>query len=110
MMFHSVQHTSKSSRLFWQLTKANPQFEVVKVDATTIHVVLKRSRPYRRNHRRPLVMTSFATPIERVDAKRKGRGTVFVIKLKEPTDFLYRFDAPFLYVDFEHARSAPTGG
>jgi hypothetical protein len=106
------QPMAETSRVFWQLTKPAPEFEVVKVDAKTIRVVLPGSRPARRNHLRPLVMTGFDTPVERVEARRKGRGTMFVITLREPADFLYRFEAPFLYLDIEHGGggASPAAG
>lgn len=91
------------SRVFWQLTHAGPRFEVNKVDATTLEVVFPGARMPRLNAFRALETQFYGGPVASIDGKRVRGGVKFLIKLKEPANYLYRFEAPFLYVDFERS-------
>ena len=90
------------TRVFWHFTEANPQFEVIKRDRLTVEVFFPRTRIVIRNHWRTMRAEKFRGPIDTIRRKRSRRGTRFIISLKRPANFLYRFESPFLFVDFEN--------
>ena len=89
------------SRVFWQLTDPAPVFEVNRIDAQTVEVFFPNARIPEVNTGRPLVTSFFGGPVDVIDGARVRGGARFTIKLKHAANYLYRFEAPFLYVDFE---------
>lgn len=90
------------SRVFFHFTNPNPQFEVTKIDRYTVEVRFPKTRIPVRNHYRTMYAEKFQGPIDTIRRVRGKRGTRIVIKLKRDANFLYRFEAPFLFVDFEN--------
>lgn len=89
------------SRLFWQVTDAAVPFEITRIDERTVQVFFPNTRHDRRNEIRPMVMSSFDSAISSVEGQRVRGGLRYLIKLRRPVNYLYRVDAPFLFVDFE---------
>lgn len=89
------------TRVFFQLTDPAPQFEVNKIDAQTIQVVFDRTRIHLFNNQRRMPTKHFRGPVVEVDGRYRRGKAIYTIKLKEAANFLYRFEAPFLYIDFE---------
>lgn len=97
------------SRIFWQLTAPDPQFEVNRIDDYTLEVFFPKARFHTSNLARRLWTNAFGGPVKSIDGQRARRGVRYIVKLKEPTAaYLYRFEAPFLYLDFERANDAPV--
>jgi hypothetical protein len=89
------------SRLFWKVTDPYPRFHVNRIDSYTVEVVFPNGKVPNRNTVRPLITRYFGGPIDRVIGKRSKRGIRYLIKTKRPANYLFRFQAPYLYVDFE---------
>lgn len=96
-----VQPMASITRVFWQLTDPAPRFEVTKVDDRTLQVFFPGGRVPTRNNRRALRMAKFGGPVASVVTKRARGGALYVVHLKAAANHLYRFEAPFLYLDFE---------
>jgi hypothetical protein len=89
------------SRVFWVLTNESPRFHVDRIDATTVDVVFPGSRILKQNTLRRMNTRHFGGPVASVTGKRVKGGLRYRIKLKRPTNYLFRHEAPYLYVDFE---------
>jgi hypothetical protein len=89
------------SRLFWLLTDPAPRFEVTRLSDTRLEIFFPGSRVLHTNTVRPLLVEHFGGPIQQVVGKRVRGGVRYVVDLKRPANYLYRFEAPFLYLDFE---------
>ena len=89
------------SRLFWKVTDSNAVFHVNKIDPYTVEIRFPRGKIASRNTIRPLITRHFGGPIDRVLGKKTKRGVRYLVKLKRPANYLFRFVPPFVYVDFE---------
>ena len=89
------------SRLFWVLTNPSPRFHVDRIDATTVDVTFPKTKIKAGNTIRGMDMQSFGGPIAYVVGKKTKQGIRYRIKLKRPANYLFRHEAPYLYVDFE---------
>lgn len=88
------------SRVFWQLTHATPRYEVTKVDNQTVEVFFPGGRIDRRNNRRYLYTDKFAGPTTWIRGRNARKGATYRISLRADAQHTHRFEAPFLYVDF----------
>jgi hypothetical protein len=89
------------SRLFWQMTNPEPSFEVRRIQPTRIEVTLHDTAAANQNAIREMVMELFTGPIRSVRGFRTADGLKYVIRLKNSAHYLYRYEAPYLYLDFE---------
>jgi hypothetical protein len=89
------------SRVFWVLTNESPRFHVDRIDATTVDVVFPGARIRSKNSIRRMSTQFFGGPVASVTGKKVRGGLRYRIKLKRPTNYLFRHEAPYLYVDFE---------
>ena len=78
-----------------------PRFEVTKTGPRTIEIFFPRFKVTSRNTIRALETVHFRGPVARVLGKRSSKGIRYTVHLKRNTNYLYRWDAPFLYIDFE---------
>ena len=89
------------SRVFWQLSENSPLYEGNRVDELTLEVFFPGARMKDASVGRPLLTTSFGGPVDSIDGASVRGGTRFIVKLKQAANYLYRYEAPFLYLDFE---------
>ena len=89
------------SRLFFKLSSPEPTFHVNRIDAYTVEILFPKGKISSQNMIRPLITRNFGGPIDRVLGKRTKRGIRYLVKLKQPANYLFRIYGPFLYVDFE---------
>lgn len=89
------------SRIFWVLTDPSPRFHVDRIDATTVDVTFPKTKIQNGNTIRGMDMQRFGGPIAYVWGKKTKKGIRYRIKLKRPANYLFRHEAPYLYVDFE---------
>ncbi len=89
------------SRLFWLVTDPAPTFEVTRLSDRRLEVFFPGARVVHQNTVRPLFTEHFGGPIHHVKGRRVRGGVRYIIELKRPANYLYRFEAPFLYLDFE---------
>ena len=89
------------SRIFWVLTDPSPQFHVDRIDAMTVDVTFPNAKVTASNTIRGMEMQQFGGPIAYVVGKRLRKGIRYRIRLKRPANYLFRHEAPYLYVDFE---------
>lgn len=101
VLWSGFQPMAAVSRVFWVMSNASPRFEVTRLGPTKIEVFFPGARVLHRNEIRPMYTQHFATPIELIEGFRMRGGIRYIIDLKRPANYLYRFEAPFLYLDFE---------
>ena len=89
------------SRLFFKLSSPEPTFHVNRIDAYSVEILFPKGKIPNHNTIRPLITRNFGGPIDRVLGKRTKRGIRYLVKLKQPANYLFRIYGPFLYVDFE---------
>ena len=89
------------SRIFWVLTNPSPRFHVDRIDATTVDVTFPKTKIKAGNTIRGMDMQRFGGPVAYVVGKKTKKGIRYRIKLKRPANYLFRHEAPYLYVDFE---------
>lgn len=89
------------SRVFWQLTNPEPRFEVRRIEPTHIEVILHDTEAANQNALREMVMELFTGPIRSVRGVRTASGLKYIIRLKNSAHYLYRYEAPYLLLDFE---------
>jgi hypothetical protein len=89
------------SRVFWQMTNPEPSFEVRRIEPTRIEVTLHDTKAANQNAMREMVMELFTGPIRSVRGVRSGSGLKYIIELKNSAHYLYRYEAPYLLLDFE---------
>ncbi len=89
------------SRVFWQMTNQEPSFEVRRIEPTRIEVTLHDTNAANQNALREMVMELFTGPIRSVRGVRTGSGLKYIIHLKNSAHYLYRYEAPYLLLDFE---------
>jgi len=89
------------SRIFWVLTDPSPRFHVDRIDATTVDVTFPKTKIKAGNTIRGMDTQHFGGPIAYVVGKKYKKGIRYRIKLKRPANYLFRHEAPYLYVDFE---------
>ena len=89
------------SRVFWQMTNEQPSFEVRRVEPTHIEVILHDTKAANQNALREMVMELFTGPIRSVRGVRTSGGLKYIIRLKSSAHYLYRYEAPYLLLDFE---------
>ena len=89
------------SRIFWVLTDPSPRFHVDRIDATTVDVTFPKTKVKTGNTIRGMDMQRFGGPVAYVVGKKVKKGIRYRIKLKRPANYLFRHEAPYLYVDFE---------
>ncbi|MCB9729457.1 MAG: hypothetical protein H6744_08855 [Deltaproteobacteria bacterium] len=101
VLWAGFQPMTAVSRVFWVMSNAAPRFEVTRLGPTQIEVFFPGARVLHRNEIRPMYTSHFPTPVDLIDGFRVRGGVRYIIKLKRPANYLYRFEAPFLYLDFE---------
>ena len=89
------------SRIFWVLTNPSPHFHVDRIDATTVDVTFPKTKIKAGNTIRGMNTQHFGGPVAYVVGKKVKKGIRYRIKLKRPANYLFRHEAPYLYVDFE---------
>ncbi|MGM0574184.1 MAG: hypothetical protein ACQEXJ_00425 [Myxococcota bacterium] len=109
VLWTGFQPMAAVSRVYWLLSDPAPRFEVTRLGDKRLEVFFPGARVLARNTVRAMITEHFATPIRSIEGKRLRRGVRYIIKLKHPTNYLYRFEAPFLYLDFETNFTAATG-
>jgi hypothetical protein len=105
VLWSGFQPMTAVSRVFWVMSNTSPRFEVTRLGPTQIEVFFPGARVLHRNEIRPMYTQHFPTPVELIDGYRVRGGVRYIIKLKRPANYLYRFEAPFLYLDFETDQS-----
>jgi hypothetical protein len=83
------------------MTNPEPSFEVRRIQPTRIEVTLHDTAAANQNAIREMVMELFTGPIRSVRGFRTADGLKYVIRLKNSAHYLYRYEAPYLYLDFE---------
>lgn len=101
VLWVGFQPMASITRIFWQLTDPAPRFEVTRVDDRTLEVFFPGGKIRKKNNRRYVWTNKFNGPIEYIRGKKVRGGSKYTIKLKGSSNHLYRFEAPFLYLDFE---------
>jgi hypothetical protein len=88
-------------RLFFLLTDPTPRFEVTKKGPTTLEIYFPGFKVPNRNMVRALETQFFRGPVARVTGKREQKGIRYTVQLKRNANYLYRWESPFLFIDFE---------
>ena len=101
VMWVGFQPMAALQRFYWLLSHHNQRFEVIRLSDRRIEVFFPGAAPHHPNDIRPLVTQFFTGPVARVDGKRVRGGTRYIIELKKEANYLYRWEPPFLYLDFE---------
>ena len=71
------------------------------MDPTRIEVTLHDTNAANENALREMVMELFTGPIRSVRGVRTGGALKYIIRLKNSAHYLYRYEAPYLLLDFE---------
>ena len=101
VLWAGFQAMAPLQRLFFLLTDPTPRFEVTKTGPKTLEVYFPGFKVPNRNMVRALETQFFRGPVARVTGHREQKGIRYKIELKRKTNYLYRWEAPFLFVDFE---------
>ncbi len=101
VLWAGFQAMAPLQRLFFLLTDPTPRFEVTKTGPMTLEVYFPGFKVPNRNMVRALETQFFRGPVARVTGHREQKGIRYTIKLKRKTNYLYRWEAPFLFIDFE---------
>ena len=103
VLWAGFQAMAPLQRIFFLLTDPTPRFEVTKTGPRTLEVFFPGFKIPNRNTVRPLETQYFQGPVARVLGKREAKGIRYTVHLKRSTNYLYRWDPPFLFLDFERA-------
>jgi hypothetical protein len=116
LIWTGFQPTATGSRVFFQTT-AQVEFEVKeghvsKGGHSTLTVMLRGCRIHMANNRRKLDTRAFATPVQSVSAKQRGKDVALLITLREPASSTPGTEAGpngtrFLVFDFPPGKPAP---
>ena len=90
------------SRVFWLLGRPHQPVQVDRINALQVVIRFPRTSVEHAQLLRPLEMQSMRGPIARVAATLTKTDVTFTVYLKRPTQHLYRFEGPYLMVDFEN--------
>ena len=101
VLWAGFQAMAPLQRLFFLLTDPSPRFEVTQTSPTTVEIFFPGFRVPNRNTVRPLEAQYFRGPVARVLGKREAKGIRYTVYLKRKANYLYRWDPPFLFLDFE---------
>ncbi len=101
ILWAGFQPLAAVSRVFWLLTDPAPRFEVTKLDDRQIEVFFPGADITHRNTTREMFTAFFTGPVQTIIGSRARGGIRYIIKLKREANYLYRFESPFLFVDFE---------
>ncbi len=101
VMWVGFQPMAALQRFYWLLSDPAARFEVIRLSDRRLEVFFPGVSIQHQNTLRPLVTQHFAGPVARVDGKRVRGGVRYIIELKQETNYLYRWEPPFLYLDFE---------
>ena len=105
VLWVGFQSMAALQRLFFLISDPNPNFEVTRLSDKKIEVVFPNFDVPNRNTTRGLWTEHFNGPVHRVLGRKDKRGVRYTIELKTDARLLYRWEPPFLFVDFE--RSIP---
>jgi hypothetical protein len=90
------------SRIFFKVSNPNAEFEVTKLDRTTVSIFFKGATVPLYNNLRSLITDKFAGPITDITGKRVRGGVAYTIHLRDAANHLYRFQPPhYVVIDFE---------
>ena len=89
------------SRVFWVHSADSPRFHVDRINATTVDVIFPKARAQTNTTLRSMDARYFGGPVASITGKRVAGGLRYRIKLKRPANYLFRHEAPYLFVDFE---------
>jgi len=101
VLWAGFQAMAPLQRVFFLLTDPTPRFEVTKLGPRTLEVFFPGFKVPNRNTVRPLETQYFRGPVARVLGKREPKGIRYTIHLKRNSNYLYRWEPPFLFIDFE---------
>lgn len=101
VLWAGFQAMAPMQRLFFLLNDPTPRFEVTKTGPLTLEVYFPGFKAANGNAVRPLETQYFRGPVARVLGKRELKGVRYTIHLKRHTNYLYRWDPPFLFLEFE---------
>lgn len=101
VLWMGFQPMAAMSRIFWLLSNEAPRFQVKRVSEKRLEVFFPGAKPVNRNALREMILTPFTGPLQMVVGKRVRGGIKYVITLKKAAHYLYRYEAPFLFLDFE---------
>ena len=90
------------SRVFWLLSNIHQPVQVDRENALKVVVRFPRTSVASNQLLRPLEMKEMKGPIARVSATLSPTDVTYEIHLKRPAQHLYRFEGPYLMVDFEN--------
>ena len=101
VLWSGFQAMAPLQRLFFLLSDPTPRFEVTKKGPRTLEIFFPGFKVPNRNTVRALETSLFRGPVARVIGKREPKGIRYTVHLKRNTNYLYRWEAPFLYIEFE---------
>jgi len=90
------------SRVFWLLSSINQPVQVDRENALKVVIRFPRTSVTNEQLLRPLETRQSKGPIARVSATVSKDDVAYEIHLKRPAQHLYRFEGPYLIVDFEN--------
>jgi len=90
------------SRVFWLLSNIHQPVQVDRENALKVVIRFPKTSVASQQLLRPLDMGQMKGPIERVSATLSPTALTYEIQLKRPAQHLYRFEGPYLMVDFEN--------
>lgn len=101
VLWAGFQAMAPLQRLFFLLTDPTPRFEVTKKGPKTLEIYFPGFKVPNRNMIRSLETQFFRGPVARVTGKREQKGVRYTVHLKRKANYLYRWESPFLFIDFE---------
>lgn len=90
------------SRVFWLLSHIGQPVQVDRLSALKVVIRFPRTSVANDQLLRPLETQQFNGVIARVSATVSKEAIAYTIHLKRPAQHLYRFEGPYLIVDFEN--------
>lgn len=103
VLWVGFQSMAALQRLFFLISDPNPSFEVTRLSERKIEVYFPNFDVPNRNTVRGLWTEHFNGPVNRVLGKKEKQGIRYVVELKTDARLLYRWEPPFLFVDFERS-------
>ncbi len=88
------------SRIFVQADRVT-RFALHKPDPMHIAVTFPNARIPRKNNRRPIRTSQFASKVAGIEAFQRGKNVVVVISLRKPAGYLYKRKGNYVFIDVE---------
>ena len=88
------------SRIFIQVDRVT-RFALHKPDPMHIAVTFPAAKIPRKNNRRPIRTSQFASKVAGIEAFQRGKNVVVVISLRKPAGYLYKRKGKYVFIDVE---------